>query len=231
MAPTLFGIEHILYIVISTIIGALCILLGKKFLKTEMAQTIFLKSLGVLLFIAILANRLSQVFSWGGEPDWDDLIPDSFCGMTSLVLALGVIFGKKDNLVYHAVWLLAIFGGVATVAYANFLGQHPSFFFPPTITGLLHHSLSALVVVALFAFKQINVTYKKWFAPLFGLTTYMTVGAFLIGFLGLSDAFHIFTPLISGTPFTAWVMGPIYLVAHGLIFLIFELVRKRKISN
>ena len=46
MAPKLFGIEHILYIVITTILGAGSILLAKKFLKTEKAQAIFLKCLG-----------------------------------------------------------------------------------------------------------------------------------------------------------------------------------------
>lgn len=56
--------------------------------------------------------------------------------------------------------------------------------------------------------------------------TAVILGAFQIGCLGLSDAFHIYTPLISGTPLTTWVMAPMYAVCYALLLLIIELVRK-----
>ena len=224
--PKVYGIEHILYIVITTAVAVAGLLLAKKFCKTEKSQTIFIKCLAGLLFISIVTNRLSQVFSWGGKPHWKSLIPDSFCGMTSLVLSLSVLLGKKDNIGLHFAWLLGIFGGIATVAYADFIGQSDSVFFLPTISGLLHHSFSATLVVALFLFKQINLTYKKWYAPVFGLTAYIALGAFLMSVLGKGDAFHIVEPLLSGTPLTAWVMAPIYFTAHALILLAVELYRK-----
>ena len=59
MAPQLFGIEHILYILISTVVGAAALLLGKKYAVSEKAQNIFLKVLALLLLAAITANRLS----------------------------------------------------------------------------------------------------------------------------------------------------------------------------
>jgi uncharacterized membrane protein YhfC len=98
----------------------------------------------------------------------------------------------------------------------------------PTISGLLHHSLSATVAIAVLLFGWMRITYKKWQCTLFGFTCYLTVGAFLIGFLKLSDAFHIHTPLLDGTPLTTWVMAPIYAVCYGLILLFVELGRKRK---
>lgn len=227
MEPKMYGIEHIIYLIITTALAVSSILLVKKYVKTEKGQKIYLKILGALLLIFILANRLSQVFCWGSA-DYTAIIPNSFCGMTSLVLSLGVLFGKKDNIVLHFAWLLGIFGGISTVVYPTFVGQNSSFFFLPTITGLLHHSLSATTVVALLIFRYVDVSYKKWYAPLFGLTAYMAVGAFLMGVIGESDAFHIVEPLISGTPFTAWVMAPIYFVSHGLIFVAIEFFRKRK---
>ena len=60
-----------------------------------------------------------------------------------------------------------------------------------------------------------------------GFTCYMTVGAFLMGVFKVSDAFHIVEPLLPDTPLTAWVMAPMYLFAHGLIFAIVELVKRR----
>ena len=228
MAPELFGIEHILYIIISTILGSLILLLSYKYAKTDKTKIIVLKTLAVLLFISIMGNRLSQVFRYD-TVRWHLIIPDSFCGMTSLVLSLSVMFGKKDNNVLHFVWLLGIFGGISTVIYANFVGQGPTIFYLPTITGLLHHSFSAILVVALFLFRYINITYKKWYCTLFGFTCYLTVGAFLMATFKMSDAFHIVEPLLSNTPLTAWVMAPMYAGAYALILFIVEILKNKKI--
>ena len=148
--------------------------------------------------------------------------------MTSLVLALAVLFGKKDNDALHFTWILAIFGGISTVIYPAFIGQGPTIFYLPTITGLLHHSLSATVSIAVLLFKQLHITYKKWYCTLFGFTCYITLGAFLIGCLGIPDAFHIYTPLLDNTPLTTWVMAPIYIVCYSIIILLIEIIRKRR---
>ena len=227
MAPQLFGIEHILYIIISTVVASTALLLGKKYAVSERSQRIFLKALALLLLAAITANRLSQVFRYG-TVRWYCIIPDSFCGMTSLVLALAVLFGRKDNCVLHFVWLLGLFGGISTVIYATFLDQNVSFFYLPTISGLLHHSFSATLAVALLMLRQIRITYKKWHYTFFGFTAYLTLGAFLMHTFNLSDAFHIAEPLIPGTPLTAWVMAPMYAAGYGLILLSVELYSRKK---
>lgn len=229
MPAQLFGIEHITYIVLSTLLASIFLLLSKKLAKTEKSQNMVLKSLAFLLFIAIMTNRLSQVFRYE-DVRWYCIIPDSFCGMTSLVLALAVLFGKRDNHVLHFVWLLGLFGGISTVIYATFVDQGPTIFYLPTISGLLHHSLSAMLVVALFLFRQIDITYKKWYCTFFGFTSYLTVGAFLMHTFPISDAFHIAEPLLSNTPLTAWVMAPMYAAAYSLILLIVEIVRRKKKS-
>ena len=228
MNPELFGVEHILYIIISTVICGGILVLAKRFCRTEKSQQLVLKALAFALFISILLNRLSQVFRYD-TVRWYLIIPDSFCGMTSLVLSLGVLFGKKDNAILHFTWLLGLFGGISTVVYSTFVGQGASIFYLPTISGLLHHSFSATLVIALLMFKQIDITYKKWYCTIFGFTAYLTVGAFLMHTFDLSDAFHIAEPLLSGTNLTAWVMAPMYLSAYAIILLGIELARKRNL--
>ena len=203
------------------------LLLAKKYAKSERAREIFMKSLALLLFIAIIANRLSQVFRYD-TVRWEQIIPDSYCGMTSLVLALAVLLGKKDNYALHFVWILGLFGGIATVVYPAFIGQGPTVFYLPTITGLLHHSLCATLAIAVLMFGWMRITYKKWYCTVLGFTCYLTVGAFLIGCLGFEDAYHIYTPLIDGTVLTTWVMAPMYLACYALLLLVIELVRKRR---
>ena len=226
MPATVFGIEHFIYIGITSALAITALILAKKHAKTEKQQTLFLKALALGLLISILGNRLSQVFRYG-LVRWEQIIPDSYCGMTSLVLALAVLFGKKDNDVLHFVWILAIFGGISTVVYPTFIGQGPTVFYLPTITGLLHHSFSATLAIAILLFNWLHITYKKWYCTLFGFTCYLSVGAFLIGCLGFSDAFHIYTPLLDNTPLTTWVMAPIYVVVYSLLLLTIELIRKR----
>ncbi|MBQ9790393.1 MAG: YwaF family protein [Clostridia bacterium] len=230
MDLNVFGSVHLIYLAISltlTIIGLIC---AKKFAKSEKSQTIILKILAGALLVWILINRLSQVFRYDNVR-WNQIIPDSFCGMTSLVLSLAVLFGKKDNNVLHFAWFLALIGDVITIAYPTFLNQGPSVFYLPTISGLLHHSLSLVLVIALLLFNQINITYRKWYCTLFGFTAYFTVGAFQMSVFGFSDAFHIVEPMLSGTPLTAWVVAPIYIVGYSIVLLIIELVRKHKLKD
>ena len=225
-----FGTVHLIYLVITLPLSVIGLFLAKKYAKTEKAQNIVLKSLGGLLLIWILINRLSQVYRYA-DVYWEQIIPDSFCGMTSLVLALAVLFGKKDNCVYHFTWFLGLVGAVITVFNPVFLSQGPTIFYLPTISGLLHHSLALVVVAALLMFDQIRITYKKWHYTFFGFTAYLTVGAFQMSVFGFADSFHIAEPILSGTPLTAWVMAPLYAVGYGLVLLVIEFVRRRRQKN
>lgn len=225
MSPKVYGIEHILYFIISTVIAVAVLLLSKKYAKSEKAKEAVLKTLAVLLLCSIITNRLSQVFRYE-DVHWDLIIPDSFCGMTSLVLALTVLFGKRDNGVLHFVWHLAIFGGIATVVYPSFVGQAASIFYLPTISGLVHHSFSATLGIALLMYNYIDITYKKWHYTLCGFACYITLGAFLMQTFGYSDAYHIAEPLISDTCLTAWAMAPMYAAGYTLVLIAEEQLKK-----
>ena len=230
MNLNVFGGVHLIYLGITLPLSAIGLYLAKKYAKTEKTQRIVLKSIAAMLLFWILANRLSQVYRYS-DVRWEQIIPDSFCGMTSLVLALAVLFGKKDNVVYHFVWSLGLVGSLITIFYPTFLDQGPTVFYLPTISGLLHHSLTLVMITALFLFDQIHVTYKKWYCTFFGFTSYLTVGAFQMSVFGFSDSFHIVEPMLDGTPLTAWVIAPIYAAGYALILWIFELVRKHKYSK
>lgn len=225
-----FGLVHVIYLLITLPLSFLALYFAKKYAKTEKAQKIVLKCIAFLLFVWIIINRLSQVYRYS-DARYEQIIPDSFCGMTSLALSLAVIFGKKDNVAYHFLWFLGLVGALITIFNPTFLSQSDSVFYLPTISGLLHHSLCLVMICALFIFKQIHVTYKKWYCTLFGFSAYLTIGAFQMSVFGLSDSFHIVEPILSNTPLTAWVMAPIYAVGYGLVLLIIELIRKRNTSK
>ena len=225
MDLNVLGSVHWIYLGITLPLSAVGLYLAKRYAKTEKSQKIVLKTIAVMLLIWIVINRLSQVFRYS-DVRWELIIPDSFCGMTSLILSLAVLFGKKNNAVYHFVWALGLVGDVITLVYPSFLDQGPTVFYLPTISGLLHHSIALVLIIALLLFEQIQITYKRWYCSLFGFTSYLTVGAFQMSVFGLDDAFHIVEPMLDGTPLTVWVVAPIYIVGYALVLCIIELVRK-----
>ena len=227
MNPQVFGTEHLIYIAASLLTAFAVCFLTKKYARTGKAGDAVVKVSSGILFLIIFANRLALVFEYG-EPNWQKLLTDSFCSTSSYVLSLAILFGKKNNNVLHFIWLIALAGGTITTFYPNFIGQHPSFLYPPTILGMMHHTWSAIVVVLMFMEGYLKLTYKKWYCTLFGFTCYLAYGAFLMCVLKYSNPFYMTAPAIDGTIFTAWVMAPIYIVVYALILLAVELGRKHK---
>ena len=134
------------------------LIFAKKYEKSEKAQFWVVKGVGIALLVAIVANRTSIVFKTP-VPEYKWFWTDSFCGFSSLVLSLATVFGKKDNDILQFIWLVALAGGAITTFYPDILGQNPSFMYIPTITGLLHHSISALTVITLFLLQAWSSAY------------------------------------------------------------------------
>lgn len=227
MNPQVFGKEHLIYIAVSLLIAASAIILNKMYAKTERVKDIAVKSAAAILFLIIFTNRIALVFEYG-EPNWLELITDSFCSTSSYVLSIALLVGKKNNNVLHFIWMIALAGGVITTFYPNFIDQHPSFMYPPTILGMMHHTWSAIVVVLMFMNGYLNLTYKKWYCTLFGFTSYLSLGAFLMCVLDYSNPFFMTEPALDGTVFTVWVIAPIYIAVYALVLLTVELVRRKK---
>lgn len=232
--PQIFGLEHSIYVVISVTIAIAVLVCAKLFVKTEKLQEIIMRSMGALLFITILINRIVLVFEYD-EPNWLKLITDTYCSTSSYVLGLALLCGKKNNNVLHFVWLIALGGGIITTFAPNFIGQNPEFLYPPTIFGLMHHTLSAIVVGVMLEFGYVKITYKKWYCTLWGFLSYLSYGSFLMCVLDFGNPFYMTAPAIDNTPFTAWVIAPIYIGIYALILLAIELVRiykkKKELKN
>ena len=227
MNPQVFGTEHLIYVAVSILVAFCVCFFAKRFAKTERAKTWVVKIAAAVLFAIIFTNRLALVFEYD-IPNWKKLITDSVCSTSSYVLSISLLVGKKNNNVLHFIWFVALAGGTITTLYPNFIGQNPSFLYPPTILGMMHHTWSAIVVVLMFLFGYFEITYKKWYCTLFGFTAYLTYGAFLMCVLGYGNPFYMTAPALDGTIFTIWAIIPIYMVVYALILLVVELLRRKK---
>jgi len=231
MNPQVFGKEHIIYIAVSILTALMVCILTKKLVKTTKAGNMVVKASAGILFLIIFANRMALVYEYG-DPNWQKLITDSFCSTSSYVLSLAILLGRKNNNVLHFIWLVALGGGAITTFYPNFIDQNPSFMYPPTILGMMHHTWSAVVVILMFMNGYLTLTYKKWYCTLFGFTSYLAYGAFLMCVLKYDNPFYMTAPAIDGTLFTAWGIAPIYIAIYALIILAVELFRwQRKKRN
>ncbi|HEY8365038.1 MAG TPA: hypothetical protein VIK84_05645 [Haloplasmataceae bacterium] len=223
--PTVFGTEHIIYLAIVIALMVLAIVLVKRFVKTDKQLVIIIKSIAFLLLLAIIWNRISIAI---GRDNYDSLWPSSFCGTSSLVLALGTLLFKKDNPILHCVVYIGFLGGVLTLVYPDFIGQANSIFYPMTISGLLHHTLMVFLIILMFITGYFRPSLKKWKYLPIGLALYMVYGLFLITVVGLSDAMYIYSTILDEVKLNWFYLGLIFIPTHFLFLCSWELITRKK---
>ena len=223
MMPQIFGWEHLTFLAIFFAVTIGGTILIKKFAKSEKSQDIIVRILGFFLFVFVVWNRLSIAILGGSL--WK-IIPDSFCGMTSLVFSLALMFGKRNNAVLHFVVYLGFVGGLLTILYPDFISTYSSFLHTITISGILHHATSFYLSILLQIIGWFIPNWRKWYCLLIGTTAYILLGLFQIYVLNFSKAFYINKPAVSGTPLTVWVIIPIFAVGYTLYMVILEQIRK-----
>ena len=225
MNPELFGWEHLTFLAIFIVLAIVSLILIKKYAQTTKMQDIIVRCVAGLLFIFIVWNRISIAIS---HENAIYVIPDSFCGMSSLVLSLAVLCGRRNNNVLHFVFYLAFVGGLITIIYPDFIGQNPSFFYPNTISGLLHHAFAFYLSILLLCVNWFTPNYKKWPNLVIGFLAYITLGTFLISVLNYDDAFYINNPILPNTPLTVWLLCVIFAVVYTIFMIVYEYCKRKK---
>lgn len=235
--PHVFGWEHIVYMVLFFAAFAGTLVAIKLKVKKEKTLDIIIKCLGGFLLALIVWNRIAIAFHRGSA--WG-LVPDSFCGVASLCLAICALACKRDALPFHCFCYIAFYGGIIVTFYPNFLGQASSFMYPATISGLMHHGVSAYLSVLLVITGYVKPCLKKIYAFPIGLSFMMCWGLFLMDAFGTTvpefeNAMFIRAPLIPGTYLTWYVMAILLIgvTAAGLFIYEYALkkIRQKKIEN
>lgn len=163
----LYGVENIIYLIVSFTIIALAIAFSIVKLKDEKSKTIFIRSLAILFFIAEIVNRIS-IFLYYPFPD-NTLLPRTFCGTVGLFFSISLLFAKKDSKLFHFFAYVCIFSGLLPTFYPNYIddcfqyGFTSIFLFVPTISSLICHSFMFLMSILLFTTGWIKPDIKKWY--------------------------------------------------------------------
>jgi hypothetical protein len=224
MAPQLYGWQHLTYLAIFLVVLIATILVVHFYIKTDKQKLIFIKCLAGLLLIWIIINRVSVAIRFS---DVWMFIPNSYCGMTSLVLSILVLVGKPNMKAYHFLWYMALFGGVATMFYPDFLSQDISFFYLPTISGLIHHSILLTLSIVMLQTKWFRPELKCWKYFPIGLSAYTLFGLFTMSIFGWGSAMEINSSLIDGTPLNWWFILLVGSAALLVFLLIYDRIAKK----
>ncbi len=192
MDAHIFCTEHILYLIVSLALSVAAVVLIKLFCKSLKAQKIAVKLSGALLLIFLICNRTACYLYTEHY-----FFPTSICGNLSLVFSLLLLFGKPDNAGFHFIVYPAIVFCLCANVYPTYITQDPSFWYFPTITGLLHHSVSIYSAVLLLVIRWVKPGTRHMFAFPVGYGIFLLYGLFNITILGYEDSMSILEPIIS----------------------------------
>jgi hypothetical protein len=225
--PEIFGWQHIVYLLVCIIVSVGTIILIKWKVKEEKYIDYIIKGVGVLLLGLLVWNRIELAVHNGIL----GIIPNTFCGLTSLLFALAAIFFKRGNITFHFLVYMSIWGCTLTMIYPDFIGQAESIFYPLTISGLLHHSVSLYLSILMIVTGFFHPTIRKFYIFPIGLSFYMSYGVFLMDCIGLEEAMYIGEPLIEGTIFTWYFVGFLICIITAAVLLAYEYFQKWQLKK
>ncbi len=217
--PKIFGIEHIVFMLISIVVMVTALILISKFAKKEKTKRVLVVTCALIQLTLIIWNRLSVMEYRGGLFDF---LPTTFCGTTSLFFPLAMIFCKKDSKMLQFLASCMLLGGILTFLYPDFIGQSSSVFYDKTMSGLLHHTMGVFNFFLICVTGNFKPSMKNWSSLIFGLCAFMTYGIFMISIVGKSDAMYIYSPLIEGTIFNWPFVGALFIVLYTIALIIYE---------
>jgi len=202
------------------------LILIKKYCKSDRARQIAIMVSAGLLLVSIIFNRIALSFR-GDSWSWVRLIPGTICGVTSIVFSIVTLafFRNRNHAVFHFLVYVAIIGGFLVTIYPDFIGQNASLMYLPTISGLIHHTLSLYLGILLIVVGEFKPHIKKWYCLLLGYFVYVTYGLFAAQVIGISNSMQIENPFLPGLYW--WV---IMIIVSAVIYStlgVLELIRYR----
>lgn len=215
----IYGIEHILYLLVSIPCFIGLIYGVKKHVKNEEQLTKVIRYLGIIYGVVLIWNRISVSLF---ESDWHHFIPDLYCGISGIVLSLCMIFLKKEHAIFHCVIYIGILGGTLTMIYPDFLVNGDSLFFQPTISGLIHHSFLVFMPILLVYMGYVKPDLKKYYILPVGMACYITFGVFEMTVLNYDKAMYLFNPALPNTMFDWFGLALLFLPTHFLFLVVWH---------
>lgn len=217
----IYGIEHILYLVISIILMIGVIVLTKFFVPKEKVF-IVMKVLAGIGLILIIINRIVVAKSRNG--DFQSFLPDTYCSMMGFILPIVVLLFKPNTKIFQFAIFAGMIGGLLTLFYPDFLVYFDNIFNIHPFTGLLYHTNMFFMFLVAIICGYHKPTFKNWSSLPIGLAFLVVFGVFGNNVIGQTNNMYLNAPLINGTIFSWWFVGILFIILYTIILQIYEMV-------
>lgn len=216
----IFGLEHILYMVIALVIMTIVIVLIKKFVPKEKVH-IAIKIFAAMGLVLIIINRI--VVSKSRDGNFLDFLPDTFCSLMGFILPLTILLFKPSTKIFQYAIFAGAIGGLITFVYPDFIVYFDNFFNIHPLTGLLYHTNMFFLFLLCVISKYYIPCFKNWTALPIGLAFMVVYAVFGNSVLEQSNNMYLNAPLLQGTPLTWWLVGILMIVLYTIILQIYEM--------
>lgn len=219
----LFGLEHILYMVISAVVTAVGLIALTFLCKTQSRKDLVLKLSAIITLILHYSDLWVDYLTVGvAEAGSNHIFPMYPCNLMMWVLVI-VAFMKKRETVAQTVtmealfWMGTICGIVGIVFNANY-DNSDGLRDWSICKGMLSHSTMLFGCIYLLAGKYIRIRAFNAFSCLLGLLVMVLDGALMNWLFILCgkepiDGMMLTESLLESAPWlTVWILGPIALL-------------------
>ncbi len=236
--PGSWGTFHIIYFVISTLLVITSLILIKKYIKKEKTLNLVIKITSLVLLLLIITNRISYtvqhvMIEHKEGYNWTYIFPETFCALSCLLFSISTLVGKKNNVLMHGSFYMALIGAFTVAVFPDFLNRQ-GLLEVGTITSLIYHTLMlflALLVLITYYFKP---SIKRWYIQPIVNISMICYGLFYLSVFCNGEApfsiLGINKPFVDGQPILcSWYMMSLgYLVFELLFTVIYELIINKK---
>ena len=233
---------HILYILLVIPAFVLGIhFLSKKNVSEKAIDWVLYIGAGILLCV-IIAQRIDIVYQaiqegkvkhtfWGEDRtyNWFMVLPDSICGLISLLTPFFIWFGrKKENRFAEAIYVVALLGCLGTIFYPDYLNFYPLHQIR-CWGGLIHHVLTAWLLTLMLVRGRFSLSLRRWWLNPVLLAAMGLYGVFCLFVLNFASCMDISSPLIDGLVVSYyWGLCIAYFAANIVTILIYEAIMRKK---
>ncbi len=218
--PEMYGIFHIVALVITIFLSALIIIGRHRFTERKIRTILFVFWITVVVFELIKQIRCSYTPGESWEYDWY-YFPFQFCStiLYSLPLALFVPHKVFRDFMYSFIATFNLFAGLAVMLYPATVFTETIFI---NIQTMLHHGIMVLSGILMYAVRAVKADYKT---PLKGTAVF---SAFIATAITLNiifkdkDGFNMFYIDIEGCELP--LLGSIFETVPYIVFLLIYII-------
>lgn len=221
----LFGLEHILYMVVASIIMALLLFVLIRFVPHKKIY-IPLKVFATVGFVIMIVYRI--VVAKSRNSTFKDFLPDTFCSMMGFIMPIVILCFKPKTKIYQYAMFCGMIGGLLTFIYPDFIVYFDNIFNIHPFLGLLYHTNMLFMFLLAIISKYFVPTFKNWTALPIGLAFMVVIAVFGNNVLNQSNNMYLNAPLISGTPLTWYLVGILFIILYTIILQIYEMFTLKK---